>query len=437
MNNTLIARTLVSVSTFIIVNLSLCIVSIEETANAANRASPSSGLLSTSEVTGALEPSSLFYMQRLSGDNIVQGDMYGFNIAVSGKTIVITSNLHGGKVWIYQQHEGELWRLQQILGRPNNNTGEQFGISVAIDGNTIVVGSRISIPGENYEYTGATYVYVQDNNVWSLRQSFYPIDRSVTSNFGNRVAIDGNVIAVTAYSETIDKHKDAGSVYVFEFNSDKWRFNTRLISDELERLSSVYRRGLVGGSVAISGNRIVSRGFMMTDTNQALPGIYVFEKISSTWILRHKLHPDFFDSNFGDSVDIEGNVIVAGAPWSYGTGGVYIFKIYDYFDLISRQYLTSPDPIQSDLFGFSVSLDADRLVVGSPGKYWGYGAALVFSLSNDYPVYQQMLTQNIHRDINGGPMFGETVASSEAAVIIGTYKEGNGTGAAYVYLPRL
>ena len=75
------------------------------------------------------------------------------------------------------------------------------------------------------------------------------------------------------------------------------------------------------------------------------------------------------------------NKIIAGAPGKNGKGAVYIYEKTSSSAPLWEQkgMINSPDGTGSDLFGASVDIEGDFLLVGSPGHQGGKGAAYLYA----------------------------------------------------------
>jgi hypothetical protein len=122
--------------------------------------------------------------------------------------------------------------------------------------------------------------------------------------------------------------------------------------------------------------------------------------------------------------------VVAGA---YGksnfTGAAYVFTRSG-TTWTQQQKLTASDPASNDLFGVSVSVSGDTVVAGAYGKSGSQGAAYFFTRSGTTWTQQQKLTAS---DAATNDLFGISVSVSGDTVVVGAYGENNFTGAAYVF----
>lgn len=130
-----------------------------------------------------------------------------------------------------------------------------------------------------------------------------------------------------------------------------------------------------GYAVSISGNIAVVGA---PGTKQEQGYVYLFEYNGATGVWEHLQiikDPTITNGdNFGSSVSIHGWTLVVGAPnYASGTGAAYVFKRNtEGATFVSSQTVLPPinsfTLVPGDLFGFSVSVNNNLLVVGSPGR---------------------------------------------------------------------
>ncbi len=144
--------------------------------------------------------------------------------------------------------------------------------------------------------------------------------------------------------------------------------------------------------------------------------------------------------NFGNSVSVDGDRMVVGAPnFSLNTivhGAVYVFD-FDGTTWSESQILIPFDGINDDQFGTSVSLSGTRLLVGARNDDdVSFNAGVVFVY--DFDGVSWVLTQKLTADDAGsGYNFGTSLSFSGNRALIGSDKSkdnfNNITGAAYVF----
>ena len=158
------------------------------------------------------------------------------------------------------------------------------------------------------------------------------------------------------------------------------------------------------------------------------------------------------DSGFGESVAVSGNTVVVGAPEAtvganIDQGAAYLFTESGpgWANMTQVAKLTVPDGAAGDLFGWSVSIRGNTVVVGAPGATiggkTGQGAAYVFT---EPATGWTDATQNAKltaSDGAAGDCFGMAVSISGNTVVVGAcfvpsfLSVGNQSfpGAAYVF----
>ena len=138
---------------------------------------------------------------------------------------------------------------------------------------------------------------------------------------------------------------------------------------------------------------------------------------------------------FGESVAIDGNLIVAGAPMDEGGGAVYPFHLVDN-EAIPEARLILPSGFTGSLFGASVALDGDLLFVGAPG------VALTEDPHIQGAIYERVadswvLLQTLAGTMdNGEGQFGASGAFDGDLLVVGAPldSEGEGSGSGAIYL---
>lgn len=143
--------------------------------------------------------------------------------------------------------------------------------------------------------------------------------------------------------------------------------------------------------------------------------------------------------NLGHSVSISGEYAIVGAPGQIGDSGTaQIFSLSER-GWARQAKLTGSDPAPSDRFGSSVSLRGDYAIVGAPGDATlgpDAGAAYVFIRKQTGWALQAKL---IPSDGEPEDLFGFSVAMDGDTVIVGSHRSnvpGADAGSAYIFVRR-
>src|SRR5262249_22090237 len=145
---------------------------------------------------------------------------------------------------------------------------------------------------------------------------------------------------------------------------------------------------------------------------------YVFVRSGSSWSQQQQLTASdaAATDNFGDSVALDGNTVVVGAPSDdtragISAGSVYVF-VRSGSSWSQQQPLSAGDAAAFDFFGWSVAHDGTLVVVAtrfSSDGGTGAGSAYVFVRSGSSWSQQQQLTAS---DAAATDNFGTSVTIS-------------------------
>jgi hypothetical protein len=296
--------------------------------------------------------------------------------------------------------------LTQTFNDPTLITGGGFGRSVAISGNNILVGD----PGDNTGARGAGAAHLFDGSTGSLLHTFQKPTPTSNGDFGFSVAISGNNVLVGA---RFDK-SNAGSAYLFDGSTGS------LLRTFQKPTPSIYDQ--FGYSVAASGNNILV-GEIITGA------AYLFDGTTGS-LLQTFLKPTPAFNQFGSSVAISGNKVLVGASddntGATAAGAAYLF---DGTTGSLLQTFLNPTPANFDLFGYSVAISGNNVLIGTPNDSAGAndaGSAYLFDATSG-----SLLETFLNPTPAVGENFGESVAISNNNVLVGEPNGGNGT--AYLF----
>jgi len=269
----------------------------------------------------------------LKASNTNANDMFGYNVSISGETIVVGSRFEqsnatgvngnqldnsastSGAAYVYAR-SGTTWTQQAYLKASNTNANDMFGESVSIDENTIVVGSRAEssnatgVNGNQLDNSastsGAAYVYVRSGTTWTQQAYLKASNTNANDRFGYNVSISGKTIVVGAYGEssnetgvngdeTNNSASNSGAAYVFTRTGTTWTQQAYL------KASNTNANDMFGVTVDISGNILIvgshreesnATGIDGDQSDNSASGsgaIYVFVRNGTTWTYKYYL----------------------------------------------------------------------------------------------------------------------------------------------------
>lgn len=362
----------------------------------------------------------------LKASNTEALDEFGWSVAISGDTVVVGARLEdsdatgvdgdqsdnssefSGAAYVFVR-SGVTWSQQAYLKASNIDASDQFGFSVAISGDTLVVGAPFEDSnatgvdggqGNNLaEDSGAAYIFLRSGSTWSQQAYIKASNTEADDQFGHAVAISGDTVVVSAYREdssapgvngdqSNNSSMSSGAVYVFQRTGTTWSQQAYLKASNPGSFDNF------GGSVAISDNTVVV-GAVFEDSNAigvngdqannlaSIAGAaYVFVRSGTNWSQQAYLKASNTDASdlFGASVAVSDNTVVVGAfgedsnatgvngdqtdNSAEDAGAAYVF-IRSGSTWSQQAYLKASNTDAEDVFGDSVEIDGDTVVVGA------------------------------------------------------------------------
>ncbi|HEX5233970.1 MAG TPA: hypothetical protein VFW25_01430 [Silvibacterium sp.] len=195
--------------------------------------------------------------------------------------------------------------------------------------------------------------------------------------FGISVAADGNLLAVGATNDFVGP----GSVYIFKLVPGTNGGHPSWVLQATLHAPDGFTNDQFGRSVAIQGNTLVAAAPNAMGTGGQTGAAYVFVNTNGTWTLQAKLSPQ--DTNheigfgFGASpICISGNTIAVGAPDAPDSFAPVLQQgaVYVFTNdggVWKQQAHIVPDDPQVAELGFDLSLQNDTLLIGAPGSSVG------------------------------------------------------------------
>jgi hypothetical protein len=299
-----------------------------------------------------------------------------------------------------------------------------YGRSVAISGNFAVIGSDGDLVGGNSNQ-GSASVYEFDGEKWVLRQKLTDPAGNSGDNFGKTVAISGNYLVIGSPGDDVGANSNQGSACVFRYTGTDWVFLQKL-TDATGGATNNF-----GSSVSISGNFLIAGS---PNDNIALNldqgSISIFQFNGSSWVLKQKISDatGATDDNFGYSVAISGGKIIVGAPFDdysvYTNMGSISFYEYNGSSWVLQEKIQYG--LAESRFGNNVSISGNYAIAGAPsyvvlGKSAGV-AAIYFYNGTDWVQQDVVSAADGENDDN----FGSDVSINGNYAIVGAYYDNVG-----------
>ena len=307
--------------------------------------------------------------------------------------------------------------------------------------------------------TGSAYVFTRSGTTWTQQQKLTAGDGTASDEFGNAVAIQGDLIAVGAHFADLPGNAASGSVYLFQRSGTAWTPTQKLIpipgpfpvpAGFVQKPFVNYSPILgdhFGESIAMNGGRMAV-GASTSDLPATSAGaVYVFAEAGGTYAMQQKLViPDGTNGDiFGCSVALEGTTLIGGARedspviGKSAYGAAYVFEFAGGL-WNSQGKLTAADGASADRFGWSVAVSKDVVAIGAREDDTTVGpdagSVYVFVRSGSAWTQQQKLAPT---DTFNGDRFGAGLAfESRTHLVVGAAEKAltgpNGQGAAYTFV---
>ena len=309
-------------------------------------------------------------------------DGLGYSVAISDNTAIvgapfddIGSNDQQGSAYIFvRAGGGTTWTQQAKLTAADGAVGDRFGFDVGISGLTVVITAYLDDNG-SVDDQGSAYVFVRSiaTPIWSFQQKLIFIDGASDDNFGYSVAISGSTVIVGVPFDDIGSNLLQGSACIFVRSGTTWTQQARIVANDGAADDTL------AFDVAISGNTAVV-GAPANPPLTTRPGsAYVFVRSGSIWTQQAKLVVSDIDGNdlFGSSVAVSSEEVIVGA-YRDGPGSAYIFTRSSTSWAQKAKLIDSRVSVPGSDFGKSVAISPGIAIVGSPHFSNSRGIATVF-----------------------------------------------------------
>ncbi|HWS26319.1 MAG TPA: FG-GAP repeat protein [Xanthomonadales bacterium] len=279
-----------------------------------------------------------------------------------GVALVGAPGAAAGEVRVLTQ-VGGAWTQTAVLSASDGVAGDRFGNALSVDAGRAAIGAVAALFSE-----GKTYLYSRSGNAFTLADALDIADGETANRFGTSVALAAGGVLIGADLDRVGPNRGQGSVRWFQPQGLDYVQTTQLNNGN----GAMYDR--YGTAVAVSGEFALVGAYLEdTDAGPDAGAAHWFQRVGGQWNYGGQLlAPDgAIEDRFGIAVDIDGERMAVGAFWdvvgsNIDQGSVYIYRRVG-ADWIFEAKLVADDGGEGDYFGFALSLDGDRLLVGARG----------------------------------------------------------------------
>ena len=286
---------------------------------------------------------------------VFQDEQFGRSILPHGDELSILQLESGwgadseaqAAIYVYDSN-GE---FQSFFNVTDFELESHFGYSIVYWDNTYIA----SAPGATTEYgysTGAVRVF---DETGEILDTFYSTNPTPQANFGTRLVIDEDVIVVMELHGLFgDERFVKGVAYLYD---PEWNLLTSFTAPNPGDVDNFGHSIVMNDDHIIIGDRLAE-----VDSIERAGEVYVYDKLGEL-VLTIKSPEPLEGANFGHSLAVYDDLLVIGEPRSdtttVDTGKAYVFNT----DGTLHSELGSPDPNAMGLFGDTVYIDEDLILV--------------------------------------------------------------------------
>lgn len=302
----------------------------------------------------------------LAATNLPENGNFGRAMAAAGNTLLVGMLADSGRgdVRIFNRRAAGEWVEAGSLPG-SRSIRSQFGAALAIDGDLALVGA----PGVG---TGAVYIFRRTRGSWSEAGTLVADSLATGDRFGTAISLDGDLLAVSAPGRTTNK----GVIYLFRRGADgSWTQESAVGS----RRAPVNAR--LGTSLLASGGTV----WAGAPTANSFQGMVVgFRQGSSGgWDEVTTLTPfEAGPMEFGASLAKSGGELWIGAPRSDNREGRIYRAAFDAAgSSIGMTKLGATGLAMGSMFGAMIAVEDAQAAVGMPADAGGLGTVVFLARS--------------------------------------------------------
>lgn len=326
----------------------------------------------------------------LAGDWLLVGAEYDDDLCTndlqcnSGAAFLFLRDDHGTPA----VPDDDTWIRKARLLPPDRAEDDYFGVSVALQADEAVIGAYLNddaCVNDRYCDSGSVHVFRRHDggtpgdphdDTWHFSSKLTASDAAPKENFGWRVDLDGDRMAVSAIHDY-----GPGAVYVFRRsgNGISWIEETKIAAP------AEYGSSEFGIAIALHGQYLAIGAYDTGINNRQSAGdafVYYLhdggtpsDATDDSWVRQARLTASmpWGHDTFGRAVAINENQVVVGAPGDDGACTPYNCD-YGSVHLFTRNDGGTPDDKADDTWAFAQELSARQLTFGDR---FGTAAAMV------------------------------------------------------------
>ena len=316
-----------------------------------------------------------------------------------------------GSATVFRRTAGS-WLEEARLSHPNPTAGAVFGTAVALHGERVAIGAPFDdVAGYN---AGAVHVFVRSGAQWSLEATLTGADTSADDHFGIALALGPDLLLVGAHGHDA-AGLDAGAAYLYRRGPTGWRQTARLTPPPGSDAARF------GNSVDLDADRAIVGAPYESGAGAGAGAVYVHRTLDASLEARLAVQ-GASGIYFGASVAVDGARLAVGATGKSSAGpfagAVHLFEL-EGARWKPREVVVGHDSAALDRFGSALALSNGRLAVGAHrNNAWApqAGATYLFAVEKT-PVSELAVLRPC--ELEAGDLFGYSVSLAGDQLAVG------------------
>jgi predicted NAD-dependent protein-ADP-ribosyltransferase YbiA (DUF1768 family) len=348
---------------------------------------------------------------------------FGYSVDIYGDIMVIGEHF-GSVESIYRAGQAHIFdlegNLKVTLQAPTPQEGAMFGYPVTIKQDLILVGEHNADIG-NISSAGRAYIYNSDGSFQAEILSPTPVRQG---DFGWALCFSGDTIVVGDDFVGDVMRSSHSNQEVHLYDSDGNLLETLQSPEPVAGYSFAF--SIDGGEgIFVVGEHFITVG----DTAQAGKA-HIFDSDGDLLATLQSPEPQF-NAIFGRSVAVSGDIVVVGEYWAEVEGNSKAGRAH-IFDAEGNLLasLQSPEPEANAMFGSSVDTSGDLVLVGEPyanGESIDEGRVYVYNTEGN------LLKTLSSPELTLGTEFGNLVCVEGEIIVVGA--SGASNERVYIFQP--
>lgn len=344
-------------------------------------------------------------------------------VGIPGETT--TAAIRAGKVQPLKNENGH-WQKLPLIQAPDAQDGAKFGEAVSLFYNTMAVGSPLYDSGP-YEDNGRVYVFENTPGGWVYLQTITPPDPGNFDNFGQKVDVYEEYLAISAPNKTVGSNAGQGKVYVYKKTGGSYSLIT-----SLTEFSGAGVNDNFGFDIDLDLNKLIV-GIPFSDSHGSNAGkVYTYNRLMNDFVWDQEVEDPSpaVNGGFGVSVCIANTQsLFVSAPYKANGGVLNVGRVHEYRS-ISNSHVSYEDylPVirsENQYYGYELSGTYGYVLMSynkSFGSRVNTGAVDLYKKEGDAWVHQTMLSAS---DGNAFDGFGHSTSVYANDILIGApFKDG-------------